>query len=82
MKNNIIDSKLIQDKIKEYQSAENVGNQKIIVLQQELSKTTQQVATMRGAIAAMTELLPKEKKPETKKNIVEFKNKEDKNGKK
>lgn len=78
MKN--IDLKQIQSKLKEYQDAEITGQNKIIILQQELTKTKQQVITMQGAIAAMIELLPKEKKQN--KKIVSFKkNKEVKNGK-
>lgn len=79
MKN--IDLKQIKDKLKEYQDAEIAGQNKIIILQQEVNKTNQQVITMQGAIAALTELLPK-KKPVKKNNIKLFKNnKEVKNGK-
>lgn len=86
MKNNIIDSKLIQEKLKEYQTAEQAGIGKVNILQQQLAMTNQQVVTLQGAIAAMKELLPQKKEPieekDKEKNIVSFKkNKGGKNGK-
>lgn len=80
MKN--IDLKQIQDNLKKYQTAEIAGQNKIIILQQELTKTNQQVITMQGAISAMIELLPKKKPVKKNNNIKLLKNyKEVKDGK-
>lgn len=80
MKTNSIDLKQIQDKIKEYQSAEEIGQQKIIVLNQEVAKKKQQVLILQGAISAMTDLLP-QKKEKKEKNIIPFNKKGGKDGK-
>ena len=53
-----VNLKKIERKLKEYQQAENFGKQKIINLQTQLSKTSQQVANIQGAIAALKELIP------------------------